>query len=130
MIYNQDPDEVVGAMSADRKARQEAARQMEMKKKAAETEKVAGATEGLAPLLGGIIGAIAAGVASGGMGAPAGFAAGSSIGGAVGQIGGAAIRKDASGAARGAINTAKAVGSTKMAYDKAEAEDKTNIKKF
>ena len=133
MIYNQSPDEVVDAMSAERKARQEAARQMKMKKDTVETEKTASATEGLAPLIGGIIGAIAAGVSSGGMGAPAGFAAGSAIGGAVGQAGGAAIRKDAAGAAKGVVGAAKAIGSTKMAYDKAQKEnpeDKTQIKKF
>jgi len=128
MIYNQDPDETIEAMSAERKARQEAARQMKMKRQAAETEKAATATEGLAPLLGGIIGAIAAGVASGGMGAPAGFAAGSAIGGAVGQAGGAVIRKDAAGAVKGVANTAKAVGSTKMAYDKANPEPQSEPK--
>lgn len=124
MIYNQDTDEMVDAMSAERKARQEAARQMKQKKDAAETEKAASATEGLAPLIGGIIGAIAAGVSSAGMGAPAGFAAGSAIGGAVGQAGGAAIRKDAGGVAKGVANTAKAVGSTQKAYDAAAVKDK------
>ena len=128
MIYKQDTDEMVDAMSAERKARQEAARQMKQKKDAAETETAASATEGLAPLIGGIIGAIAAGVSSYGMGAPAGFAAGSAIGGAVGQAGGAVIRKDAAGAAKGVGNTIKAVGSAKMAYDKANPEAKSEPK--